>query len=479
MKRLSRILLFGVFLAGAGVFVWRETMPTQTAEQGARPGGGGGGRRTGGRRGNDGPASVLTAVARVEDMPVNLEAVGSAQALNAVTVRAQIDGRLMELVVREGQDVRKGDILARIDPTVYQASYDQAVAKKAQDEANLANARLDLQRYISLAATNAGSRQQSDTQRAVVAQLEAQVKSDQGAIDNARAYLEYATIRSPLAGRLGIRLVDVGNIIRASDASGLVVITQLRPITVLFNLPQQNLRAVTKAMAAGSVPVDALDSDNRTVLDKGRLEVVDNQVDPATGTVKVKATFPNADLQLWPGAFVNVRVTIDTLKNAVVVPTAAVQRGPSGPFVYVVDDDKVVLKPVTITLQTEVLTALASGIGPRDRVVTTGFARLNDGDRVVVADPPPPGEPKTEPPAAGDGSRRRRREGAQEGDVPTSSVGEDGRSGTERPRRRREGERQQNEAREPPSGPAPPVVAPPAVAPPSPAAPARTGSARP
>ena len=220
-------------------------------------------------------------------------------------------------------------MLARIDPTTFQAQLDQAIGKKAQDEAQLSNARLDLERYERLAATNSINRQQTDTQRATVAQLEALVKSDQGAIDNARAILDYTTILAPIDGRTGLRLVDEGNIVRASDANGIVVLTEIQPISVFFNLPQQELSRVNKAFASGPVEVQVLRSDTDAVIDKGKLTVVDNQVDQTTGTVRLKGEFPNAQLQLWPGQFVNVRLLVETLKNVVVVPTGAVQRGPT------------------------------------------------------------------------------------------------------------------------------------------------------
>jgi multidrug efflux system membrane fusion protein len=402
-------------------------------------------------------------------VPVTLDAVGTVQALNTVTVRSQVDGRLVELAFREGQDVKRGDLLARIDPAVYQAQYDQAVAKKAQDEANLANARIDLQRYAALASTNAGSRQQADTQKALVAQLQALVQADQAAIDNARTYLEYTTIRSPLDGRLGIRLVDQGNLIRASDATGLVVITQLKPIALIFNLPQQHLRAVTAAMAAGSVPVEALEADNVTLLDRGRLEVIDNQVDQQTGTVKLKAVFPNERLQLWPGAFVNVRITTEVLRQVVVVPTGAVQRGPTGPFVYTVEGDKAVLKPVTITRQTEEITVLASGIKPPERVVTTGFGRLTDGQAVTVAEADASAGPRRRAPPQD--------AAAQPADAtsPPPAARPEGRPARERPFRSREGRADAPEPRR--VGPAADGGPPPSG--PRPEAPTGTGSPRP
>ena len=472
MRWPGRLALLTVLVAGGGLFVWHEASPPPTgtgaAPESGRPSRRGGGGRRGGQ---DGPVSVLTEPSRVEDVPVTLEAVGTAQALNSVTVRPQVDGRLIELAFREGQDVKRGDVIARIDPTIYQAQYDQAVAKKAQDEANVANARIDLARYVSLAATNAGSKQQADTQRAAVAQLEAQIKSDQGAIDNARAYLDYTTIRAPLDGRLGIRLVDQGNLVRASDTTGIVVITQLQPITVLFNLPQQNLKAVNRPASAGPVPVAAFEADNRTAVDQGEVTVVDNQVDQATGTVKVKATFPNSSLQLWPGSFVNVRVTTDVLRNAVVVPTAAVQRGPTGAFVYEVAEDKAVLRQVTLGRQTETVTVVTSGLTPPERVVTTGFARLTDGEPVAVADPPPASADAQPPPP-----RRERRRGNAEGGSPgprgEAIPGEQRRPGREG--RRREG--RAGEAGETSAEAVPPPA--PAEAP-RPAGPAGTGSTRP
>src|SRR5471032_3101614 len=367
--------------------------------------------RTGGRFGADGgPVPVLAAASARADVPVYLDAVGTTKALNTVTVSPQVDGKLIEVAFGEGQDVKKGDVLARIDPTTYQAQLDQALAKKAQDEALLANARIDLDRYEKLALTNSINRQQADTQKSLVAQLEAQVQNDQGAIDNARAILAYTTIRAPLDGRTGIRQVDEGNIIHASDSTGVVVITQLKPISVFFNLPQQDITQVNNAFAKGPLSVDALRSDNDAVIDRGVLRVVDNQVDPTTGTVKLKAEFPNADLQLWPGQFVNVRLLIDTLKQVVVIPTGAVQRGPNGTFVYVVkDDNTVAMRPITVAKQDETQTVVSKGVEPPERVVTTGFVRLTDGAKVAIS-----GGDGT-PPAAPAGRQRSKRGDGQTG----------------------------------------------------------------
>jgi len=334
------------------------------------------------------PVPVLAVTANAADVPVYLDGVGTGKALNTVTVRAQVDGKLLNISFTEGQDVPKGFVLAKIDPVTYQAAYDQTVAKKAQDEATLANARIDLDRYTKLVATNAINKQQLDTQRALVAQLEAQVRLDQAAIDNARAILSYTDIVAPIAGRTGIRLVDEGNIIKASDTTGIVILTQLRPISVFFNLPQQELPELTKGLAEGPLPIDALGADGKSVLDKGKVMVIDNQVDQTTGTVKLKAEFPNEKLQLWPGQFINVRVLIDTLRGVVVVPTAAIQRGPQGTFVYVVkDDNTVTVRRVRITQQDDVRAVVGNGLRAGEKVVTTGFARLTEGTAVTVSAP--------------------------------------------------------------------------------------------
>jgi multidrug efflux system membrane fusion protein len=369
---------------------------------------------------SDQPAPVLVARAGVADVPVYLDAVGNTKALNTVTVRPQVGGQIVRIAFKEGQDVKKGDVLAEIDPRTYQAQYDQAVAKKAQDEATLANARLDLERYTRLAAANAGSKQQADTQKALVAQLEAQVQGDQAAIDNARTMLGYTKITSPLDGRTGLRLVDEGNLVQAGDTAGIVVITQIQPIAVLFNLPQQQFPQVNAALTQGTVAVDAIAGDGHTVADHGTLQVIDNQMDQTTGTIRMKAEFPNGQLQLWPGQFVNIRVLVQMLNQVVVVPSAAVQRGPSGPFVFVVDaDSKVAVHPVVVNLQNETRAVITSGVQAGDQVVTTGFTRLANGTRVAVqsadgAAQPAATDPSTAPQP--EGRRKRKREGGEGGE---------------------------------------------------------------
>lgn len=363
--------------------------------------------------GNEGPVPVLVAQAVHADVPVYLNAVGTSRALNTVTVRPQVNGKLLQVNFKEGQDVKKGDILARIDPTTYQATLDQAVAKKAQNQALLGNARSDLERYERLAATNAINKQQADTQRALVAQYAAQVQSDDAAIESAQATLGYTNIVAPLDGRTGIRQVDEGNIVNASDTTGIVTITQIRPIAVLFNLPQQDLPQVITAFAKGPLAADAMRSDTNEIIDRGTLVVVDNQVDSSTGTVKLKAEFPNTNLQLWPGQFVNVRLLVNTLSQATMIPTGAVQRGPTGTYVYVLKDDgTVAMRPIKVQKQDETQTVVASGVTPPERVVTTGFARLTDGAKVTVGGGAPAagGAPGARQ-RGGQGGERRQREG--------------------------------------------------------------------
>jgi membrane fusion protein, multidrug efflux system len=330
---------------------------------------------------------VVDAEVRLSDVPVTVEAIGTVQALNSVLIRSQVDGRLVQLAVKEGSNVQRGDIVARIDPVVYQSTYEQAVAKKVQDEANLANAKVDLERYLTLSDRGFGPRQQTDTQRALVAQLNAQIQADQAAIDNAKAFLDYTVIRSPIDGRSGIRLVDEGNLIRASDGGGIVTITQIQPISLIFNLPQQQFRSVKDAMLRGTVRVQALDTEG-IVLADGVMDVIDNQVDQSTGTVKFRGRFANDDLALWPGQFVNVRVFVDLLRQVVSIPSAAVQRGPDGAFVYKVSDDsKAVLTPVVIGRQDRETAVVAAGATPLERVIVTGFQRLADRTRVRVSPP--------------------------------------------------------------------------------------------
>jgi multidrug efflux system membrane fusion protein len=374
-RRLVSITITLLILGGLGAIGWNVLQQRHERQ--------GGGRNGGGRP--DMAVPVLAAMPVVKDVPVYLDGVGAVRALNTVTVRSQVDGKLIAVNFVEGQDVRKGDVLAEIDPAIYQAQYDQAVAKKAQDEALLTNQKIDLQRYEQLAASNAGSKQQADTQRATVAQQQALIRADQAAIDNAQATLSYTRIVAPLSGRAGLRQLDQGNIIHTSDATGLVIITQLQPVAVQFSLPQQQIMRVNAAAAKGTLAVDVFGNDGMTVVDIGTLKGIDNQVDPTTGTLKLKGEFPNDKLQLWPGQFVNVRLKVETLSEAIVVPTSAVQRGPVGTFSYVIGEGNVVTaRPVTVMQQNETEAVIASGLTASDQVVTTGFANLTDGAKVII-----------------------------------------------------------------------------------------------
>jgi multidrug efflux system membrane fusion protein len=382
IRRLIGILLVGALAVVVGLSMFgREQAPQKK---------GFGGRRDN----NNGPVSVVAATARTADVPVYLDGVGTTKALNTANITSLVDGTLLSVDYHEGQDVKAGDVLARVDPVTYKAALDQAVAKKALDEAQLANAKVDLTRYTNLVKTNAIAPQQLDTQKALVAQLEAQVKLDQGAIDNAAAYLKWCTITSPIDGRTGIRLVDQGNVVHAATPTPIVIVTQIQPIALLFTLPQQQLgqinTAIAKANAAGTgaLVVEALGADNKTVVDRGKLQVVNNQVDQTTGTIQLKAEFPNANLQLWPGQFVNVRLLIDTLRDVVVVPPVAVQRGPppNTNFVYVIQQDNTVsVRAVAVGQQNESQAVITRGLNAGDRVVTSGFTQLADKKPVAIA----------------------------------------------------------------------------------------------
>lgn len=443
---MSKIRIFFLLLlvaaAAAGWAWWNGRLPilprpAATGETAgpARPGGGPGGPGGPGgfRRGAtgpvDGPTPVVVAPVGREDVEVTVDGIGTVQPFAAVTVRAQVEGRIVEIDFREGQDVAAGDVLARIDPASYAAVHDQAVARRDQDEAELRNARIDLDRYIRLAQNESGSRQQADTQRSVVAKLEAQIRIDQGIIDAAKIDLDNTVIRAPIAGRTGIRTVDVGTLVRSSDTGGIVSIARLKPISVTFTLPQQQLGALQAALARRPVPVEVL-GDRRRPIDRGRVEVVDNQVDSTTGTVKIKATLPNPDLALWPGQFVDVRVRLDTLVGATVVPTAAVQRGTEGAYLWVLGaENKVARRPVTVSRQDEHRAVIAEGVAVGETVLTTGFVRLVDGAEVAPtpvdggaapkaeADAPAEAAAETRGPGSGEG-RRTRREGATGGPRP-------------------------------------------------------------
>jgi len=332
---------------------------------------------------------VVAGQATTKDVPIYLDGLGTVQAFNTVAVHTRVDGQLVKVTFTEGQDVKAGDVLAQIDPAPYQAAYDQALARKAQDVAQLANARLDGQRYVELLKTDSITRQVYDTQQALLAQLEATVKADQAAIEAARVNLDYTTIQSPIDGRAGIRQVDQGNIVHANDANALVVLTQLRPISVLFTLPEQALARLRSAPSHNPFVVLALGPDNTNVAATGTLTAVDNQIDTTTGTIRLKATFPNEDLQLWPGQFVNVRLHLATRTNAVVVPASVVQRGPDGTFAFIItDDNTAAMRPVDVFQIESGVALIDAGLKPGERVVVDGQYKLLPGSRVKLSEPP-------------------------------------------------------------------------------------------
>ena len=285
------------------------------------------------------PVPIIAGKVEVKEVPIFLDGLGTVQAFNTVTVHSRIDGQIIKIAFTEGQDVRTGDLLAQIDPAPFQAQLDQSLAKKSQDEAQLSIARLTLTRDKELLTGKILPQQDYDTQQALVDQLEATVRGDQAAIDNARVQLAYTTITSPMDGRTGMRMIDQGNIVHATDSNGLVVIAQLRPISLTFTLPEQNLQAIQQhTPPAGGFQTLALDRDNRATLSQGKLAVIDNQIDITTGTIRRKAMFPNEDLRLWPGQFVNVRLLLET-RQGPVVPASVVQRGPDGDFAFVISKD--------------------------------------------------------------------------------------------------------------------------------------------
>jgi multidrug efflux system membrane fusion protein len=373
----TRLALLGVVSLGLVALGWHlvRGTPAEAASAGKEA------------RGGDGVV-VESAVVRRSDVPVYLNGLGTVQAFYTARITSRVDGQLQDIAFTEGQLVHKGEVLARIDPRPFQAAFDQASATREKDVAQLANAKRDLERYLSLEPEHLASRQQIDTQKALVTQLEAQIQADAAAVENAKTQLSYTNITSPIDGNTGIRLVDPGNIVHATDANGIVVVTQVQPISVVFTLPEETLSQVSGALASGKVQVVALSRDGRTELDRGTLALVDNQIDPTTATAKLKATFPNASRKLWPGEFVNARVLVRMEHGALTIPAAALQRGPDGPFTYVVKADSTVeVRKLQTDGENGDVAVIRAGLTDGERVVTSNQFRLEAGTRVRTAPP--------------------------------------------------------------------------------------------
>jgi multidrug efflux system membrane fusion protein len=398
MKKLALLLLL-LACAGIGFWKFREystehaassatgaTTPNgaqspQGAPGSVQPTKGG----PGGRGGDGAPVPVLVGEVTKSDLPLFLSGLGNVQGFNTVTIRSRVDGQLEKVSFSEGQEVKEGDVLAQIDPRPFQAALDQAKALRMQNEAQLANAKLDLERDVALFAGKAGTAQKADTQRALVNQLEATLRANDAAIEAAKVQLNYATIRSPISGRTGIRLLDAGNVVRATDAAGLVVITQMKPITVLFTLSEQHLPLIQEEAKNGKLPVFALDRGNSTRIATGELTVIDNQIDSTTGTIRLKATFPNADLKLWPGQFINVRLQVSVRKDALTVPASVVQRGPSGTYAYLVTPGQTAeMRPLVVDRIEEGMALITSGLQAGDKVITDGHYRVQPGAKLKI-----------------------------------------------------------------------------------------------
>jgi membrane fusion protein, multidrug efflux system len=377
-------------LAAGGYFGWRHFIDNRSSASPAA---------------HAQPAAIPVTVARAEtaDFPVYLDGLGTVEPYDTVTVRSRVDGEVIKIAFKQGQMVNQGDTLAQIDPRPYQAALDQALAKKAQDEANLKNAQLNLQRYDTLAKQDFASRQQLDTQQATVDQLTAQIKGDQAAVDNAQTEVSYTTIQSPLSGKTGFRLVDPGNIVHAADTTGIVTIVKLQPISVVFTAPEESVPQINKALAAGTVPVIALSSDGLRTLSRGHLALVNNAVDQASGTIRMKATFENSDNVLWPGLSVSTRLLVDTLKQVVVVPADGVERGPKGLYAFVVgDDNKVEMRDIKVGQEDMGRAVVLEGLTAGQKIVTAGQYRLQQGALVQPSEAnssPPPDQSAQNPPA--------------------------------------------------------------------------------
>lgn len=402
-------------ILAALAFWYYRSSKASTEAQG--PGNGAGqGSGKGGRQGQGGGAMVVpvvVATAARGDLPVYYNGLGTVTAFNTVTVRSRVDGQIVKINFTEGQMVRQGDALVEIDPRPYQVMLEQAEGQLAKDQAQLRDVQVDYERYQLLFKEGVIPKQQVDTQQAQVGQFEGAIKGDQGTIDNAKLQIVYSHIIAPIGGRVGLRLVDIGNIVHAADTTGLIVITQLQPIAVIFSLPQDQLSQVMSKLHGIQLPVEAYDRDDVTKIASGKLLTIDNQIDTTTGTYKLKAVFDNEKNILFPNQFVNIHLLVDTKHNVTIVPSAAIQRGPQGTYVYLVQKDNTVkIQAVTIALSTSTSVGISAGLDPGDNVVTDGQDKLQDGSKVeahAAAGGSPntqgqqaqsPGQPQTPPPSS-------------------------------------------------------------------------------
>jgi multidrug efflux system membrane fusion protein len=336
---------------------------------------------------------VAVAPVQKQDVPVYLNGLGAVTAFNTANIKSRVDGQIMKVNAREGQNVKEGESLIEIDPRPYQVQLEQSQAQLFRDQAQLRDAKLNLERYTTLIPSGSIAQQQVDTQKALVDQLDGTVRNDQGLIDSAKLQITYCHITAPFSGRVGLRQVDPGNIIHASDTNPMLILTQLEPIAVIFTLAEDLLPTVSQHMQKSTLQVDAFSRDDQTKLASGKLVTIDNQIDATTGTAKLKAVFDNKDAQLWPNQFVNADLLLEMRKDSTVVPTAAIQRGPQGTFVYAVKADKTVeARPVTISLTQGTTTVISSGLTPGDTVVTDGQDKLQTGSKI---------EPRSGAPSAG------------------------------------------------------------------------------
>jgi multidrug efflux system membrane fusion protein len=413
----SRWWLWVVVLAVVAVAVWYYRGAHATSEADGKAGAAGAPGKGGpGAFVMMGPAPVVVATAQKGDLPVYLIGIGSVNAYNTVTVRSRVDGQIVKVNFTEGQFVQEGDALIEIDPRPYQVMLEQAEGQLAKDQAQLHDVEVDFDRYTQLYKDGVIPKQQVDTQEAQVGQFQGAIKADKATIDNAKLQLVYARITAPISGRVGLRLVDIGNIVHATDTTGLLVITQLQPISVVFTLPQDQLQQVlVKLRGGGQLPVQAFDRDDTTKIADGKLATIDNQIDPTTGTYKLKSIFSNENNVLFPNQFVNVHMLVDTKHNVVIVPAAAIQRGPQGTYVYAVSGgDTVNIRSVTVTQTTGNSVGISTGLSAGDVVVIDGQDKLQDGSKVIAnmagassSTPPPAAQPAANAKGAQSGEKSR------------------------------------------------------------------------